>query len=339
VVKSVENSSMTVNRIAPPFPVSDTGQPWPNPIVVNFEVVERVVEVDKVEYKNNKIAGSTVSWPDYKVYDEEVEVPVFHRFSTVEFKGTFLPQNITWPTGYPKWTMRSSGASGVGELVNVFMDGISTSETNYSFLDLDVISGHTKEYKFLIYDKIFGIHSNAPPSAGLSAGHAWITVTQITGEDQIVYNTYGLWPDGHWAIQQAGLADEDTSDVRINFKHTGVNPANGQTQTAGDYQRGAYNRYYFLSPEQWTALSNFLSQSRIWGYTYTCASFASWASKTVGEEVDANDLLGFGTPREISRNIVNMESGDPTSLLNPFVDSNTPTNNTMSSFEGSVHDN
>jgi len=37
---------MTVNRIAPPFPVSDTGQPWPSPIVVNFEVVERVVEVE-----------------------------------------------------------------------------------------------------------------------------------------------------------------------------------------------------------------------------------------------------------------------------------------------------
>jgi len=37
---------MTVNRIAPPFPVSDTGQPWPNPIVVNFEVVERVVGVN-----------------------------------------------------------------------------------------------------------------------------------------------------------------------------------------------------------------------------------------------------------------------------------------------------
>jgi len=48
VVKSVENSSMTVNRIAPPFPVSDTGQPWPSPIVVNFEVVERVVEVENV---------------------------------------------------------------------------------------------------------------------------------------------------------------------------------------------------------------------------------------------------------------------------------------------------
>jgi len=46
VVKSVENSSMTVNRIAPPFPVSDTGQPWPSPIVVNFEVVERVIDVE-----------------------------------------------------------------------------------------------------------------------------------------------------------------------------------------------------------------------------------------------------------------------------------------------------
>jgi len=46
VVKSVENSSMTVNRIAPPFPVSDTGQPWPSPIVVNFEVVSTVVDMD-----------------------------------------------------------------------------------------------------------------------------------------------------------------------------------------------------------------------------------------------------------------------------------------------------
>jgi len=53
VVKSVENSSMTVNRIAPPFPVSDTGQPWPSPIVVNFEVVERVVEADLQIDSNN----------------------------------------------------------------------------------------------------------------------------------------------------------------------------------------------------------------------------------------------------------------------------------------------
>jgi len=39
---------MTVNRIAPPFPVSDTGQPWPSPIVVNFEVVSTVIDVDLV---------------------------------------------------------------------------------------------------------------------------------------------------------------------------------------------------------------------------------------------------------------------------------------------------
>jgi len=64
VVKSVENSSMTVNRIAPPFPVSDTGQPWPSPIVVNFEVVERVVEVelDFVLHSNTEKAVMDTDW-------------------------------------------------------------------------------------------------------------------------------------------------------------------------------------------------------------------------------------------------------------------------------------
>jgi len=71
VVKSVENSSMTVNRIAPPFPVSDTGQPWPNPIVVNFEVVERVVEVE-VAYKGTTTDIADSFLPGYDSSGEPV---------------------------------------------------------------------------------------------------------------------------------------------------------------------------------------------------------------------------------------------------------------------------
>ena len=57
---------------------------------------------------------------------------------------------------------------------------------------------------------IMGIHSNvAGDGAALSAGHAWVTITQ-KGKTTF----YGLWPDAHPRTVDNG----DASDIRIGLE-------------------------------------------------------------------------------------------------------------------------
>lgn len=55
-----------------------------------------------------------------------------------------------------------------------------------------------------------------------------------------------------------------------------------------------------------------------WRYTNTCAA---WASETVtditGEYIDANDTMGFETPRKLSESIKALEEKEPTRYVGP----------------------
>jgi len=61
-----------------------------------------------------------------------------------------------------------------------------------------------------------------------------------------------------------------------------------------------------------------LKENVRWKYTNTCAS---WASETVdsvtGENISANDTLGFETPRNVTKAIESLEKTRPTSKSNP----------------------
>ncbi|WP_394780061.1 hypothetical protein [Undibacterium sp.] len=145
---------------------------------------------------------------------------------------------------------------------------------------------------------ILGIHSNVPASADFTDGHAWISVSR----DGVVTN-YGLWPDDHPRIIAMGQNDPKKSDIRVGME---------------DGQVSATERYYRLSPRQAAVLEQKLKENVGWHYTNTCAS---WASETVlavtGEDVDANDTLGFETPRHLSKSITTLEKRRPTNISNP----------------------
>ena len=131
--------------------------------------------------------------------------------------------------------------------------------------------------------------------AEYTAGHAWISVSRDG-----VTTTYGLWPDSHPAVPDNG----DASDVRI-----GMEPATG-----------AANRYYKLTKEQANKLENLLLVNVKWKYTTNCSSWASHvAAKVLGVDIDADDWLGFETPRELGRNITKLEKKQPTSPKSPAV--------------------
>lgn len=148
---------------------------------------------------------------------------------------------------------------------------------------------------------ILGIHSNVDPQTNPSLidGHAWLTVTR-NGQTQ----TYGLWPDNHQLVQDRKLSNGDASDIRTGMEAK---------------LRPAESRYYELTPQQYEKLQGELRQNVHWGYTNTCASWASGvASKVTGEKIDASELLGAtDTPRELSKSIEALEQQHKTSKEQP----------------------
>jgi hypothetical protein len=134
---------------------------------------------------------------------------------------------------------------------------------------------------------VLGIHTNTLPGASLTDGHAWLTITR-NGRTE----AYGLWPNNHPRF--AGEDPPPPSDIRRGIE-------NGFQATA--------SRYYELTPDQVRAFDNAVAERVTWGYTNTCAS---WASDTVhrvtGERVNASELLGLtGTPRQIHESIEQLE--------------------------------
>lgn len=142
---------------------------------------------------------------------------------------------------------------------------------------------------------ILGIHSNVTADADLTAGHAWLSVSR----DGVVKN-YGLWPDDHPRIVAMGLDDPKTSDIRVGME---------------DGQIARQSRFYKLRPNQAALLEKKLKENVSWRYTNTCASWASeTASEMTSENVDANDTLGFETPRKLTETLMKLEKSQPTSI-------------------------
>lgn len=142
---------------------------------------------------------------------------------------------------------------------------------------------------------VLGIHSNvAGDSKGYTAGHAWLTITH-KGQTK----HYGLWPDAH----PKTLDNGDGSDIRIGLE-------------ASD--KAVASRYYKLSDAQAKHFNSLMKSVVAWRYTNTCASWASdIVLDVVGEDVDADDWVGFETPRELGKSILDLEAKQPTSVSSP----------------------
>ncbi|WP_434777500.1 hypothetical protein [Neisseria sp. Ec49-e6-T10] len=146
---------------------------------------------------------------------------------------------------------------------------------------------------------ILGIHTylsgkGSTASTDIDDGHAWISVTK-NGKTEY----YGLWPDEHDNVVDNGKG----SDIRVGIEK-------GFPVTA--------SRYVELTPEQTKKLEAALKENVEWGYTNTCAS---WASKTysniTGQKIDASDYLITDTPRELTKSINALEKKLPTSIDKP----------------------
>ena len=147
---------------------------------------------------------------------------------------------------------------------------------------------------------VVGIHSTVSPDTEGSFnrfvdGHAWISVTQ-NGQTQY----YGLWPDNHPDVPDNGSA----TDIRVGRE--------------ANYPATA-NRYYELTAEQAAQLQSELQRNVTWGYTNTCASWASeTVSRVTGQHIEATEMLSIETPRQLIEEIRRLERQHPTSATDPI---------------------
>ena len=81
---------------------------------------------------------------------------------------------------------------------------------------------------------------------------------------------------------------------------------------------GKANRYYKLSAWQSQKLLNLLAKNTTWEKTNNCSSWASYiVTEVTGKDVDADDWLGFETPRELGKSIIELERKSPTTIIKP----------------------
>ena len=146
-------------------------------------------------------------------------------------------------------------------------------------------------------DIILGIHSTeSSDNDSFTSGHAWLSITE---NGRTI--TYGLWPDRHPVTVDNGRG----KDIRTGLENK---------------MTAAASRYYRLSANQATMLNHSIRNKSVsWRITNTCAAWASAIVKEIiGEDVDADDYMGFETPRELGRNILILEKKRSTSLINPL---------------------
>lgn len=153
---------------------------------------------------------------------------------------------------------------------------------------------------------VLGIHSQVDSRTEGSFnqfidGHAWLTISR-NGQTQF----YGLWPDNHPRTPDNGAG----SDIRVGMEAR---------------FRPDASRYFALNEEQIRHLESALSENVQWGYTNTCASWATdTLHKVTGQKLEASEFVLTDTPRELIDAIHKAEQLQPTSPTRPHPPVETP---------------
>jgi len=255
--------------------------------------MESAIKVESIRYRRSP-TGS---------FHELSAGTLLLKSQTNEFKAVVASNIGPFPAGAIQWT-GTFGTTGEGDTVFQAYNGdASTSDTDFR----TVIAGNIT-VNVVVSDKVLGIHSNADPEGSiLQPKHAWISLTDFSSMPAEL-TTYGLWhtsvnPDQNWRYSP-------DVDMYVDIEKS--------------WDPG-HRRYYLLLPSQYDVLISWLNEDHdfAWGGTiipptYDCASFASDTIATVvGEDVDADDILGFETPREVSQSIDALELNDPLAVNNP----------------------
>jgi hypothetical protein len=243
-----------------------------------------VVAVGKFQY----LDCSGTNWVDIGNF-------VIPKGKSETFKALSNPSGLPFPFS-PIWGGEAEGSS--GEIVGVTFNNISTSDSDLKTITCGTSCAQTVSYpNFLVCNTILAIHSNAGSGDSVTAGHAWIKVTDLTLGTT---TAYGNWQIDDPRVQSYPQAASGSS-VRIGIE---------------DGWPDGYVRYFLCKPSQTTALQTYISTPASWHYWYNCSS---WASGAQPNDISAWDwvLLGVDTPRAIGKSITNLESTDATSLSDP----------------------
>lgn len=136
----------------------------------------------------------------------------------------------------------------------------------------------------------------------------------------VIFGDDPLFPCWVFRGEYSNVMTGATFDVYVSFfgkvlKKPGEDIRTGMENNAVPQ----HSRYYELTPEQVARLGYILAESDTWGYTHSCADWASDVGRRVtGENVDADDWFGFETPRELSRSLERLEGRRSTSPFNPL---------------------
>jgi hypothetical protein len=238
------------------------------------------VTIFKVETIKFRI-GTATEWRNFSKPQKILFGKTSHLQAT-----DIQPPVVTIPSGFPAWEgTYGVTASGI-EVTHTYSGPPSINDVDTKTVKTQY--GPDDPEEFLISTKVLGIHSNVDPGAGFTDGHAWISVTDYSSGSPMT-ETYGLWGNRP--------RDVPDSDVHVNLE----NPS------------GLHNRYFLLSPSQYSALVTFRQTPASWVYTYTCANWVEEAYYTAtGETVDSSDWVIFGTPRAIAGSIITLETTYPT---------------------------
>jgi hypothetical protein len=261
-----------------------------------------VVKVDTIKYR----VGTEATWKEFVALQKILFGKETHFLAT-----DIHPSGVTLPAGMPTW-QGTFGASGTGiEVSHTYSGSPSNSDTDSKTVTTSC--GPSMPRRILVCTKVLGIHSNVHPDAGFTDGHAWISITDYSSGTPLTV-TYGIWGNKPRVIPG--------SDVHVNLESS---------------PSGRHNRYYLLSPSQYSMLVSFVSASSTWGYTHTCANWAEDGyHAATGETVDSSDWVLFGTPRAIAGSIATLETAHPTTKDMPLDGGeDASSTSTGSSWEGS----
>jgi hypothetical protein len=252
--------------------------------------------VDAKDYNlGNKAGWVTLTCDMYSVPDR---IDIKYNGDWIRSTGTLMGRGQNPPAKQCGQLTSGDGYTGGGHSFQFFYDpAISTKMLVYMNGCMD--GGTAWEYAIQECPKdivTLGIHSNVEPNASVTAGHAWISLT-----NQGITETYGLWPDAHSNVPDSGPGN----DIRTGVEK-GV---------------GVHSYYFPLESDQLSAFTAAIGENKTWGNTYNCSS---WVEEVVNRVTDisitANDpgaLFLAETPRRLSAIIIELERNAPTTTFAP----------------------
>lgn len=207
-----------------------------------------VLKVEKIQYK-------LFNMNSYADFSGTLKVV---KYEPVKFRAVTIPPADSLPAASILWG-GSFGTSGTGAVV------VHSQDSSYASSDADILKvtvkcGNMKEESVLVCRYVMGAHSNQSTivnGAYSFDGHAWVSITDFSSSSSSpIGNSYGLFA------------------ITTDYDGDG-NPDTMQVDAPGYTNSAPYNRYYVISPSQFSNFLTFTRTYHAYTYLYNCSSWAS----------------------------------------------------------------